>query len=154
MNFLFFFFLKVCFLVRKIGPELRSVASLFFFPPQISSIKLYILVVGPSSSFMWDVATAWLGDLCVDPCPGSEPANPGPLKQSTWTQPLCHQAGPISEYSKKIPQSFFGGSSRGKKVHSPIAFDCVWNSRFLSVSLNRPSLWQEPGGCTKWTHSV
>ena len=42
----------------KIGPELPSVASLFFFfstkPP---TTEVYILVVGPSSSTMWDATT-------------------------------------------------------------------------------------------------
>ena len=55
----FFFFL-----VRKIGPELTSVAILPLF-------------------CMWISATAWLNEQCVGLCPGSEPVNPRPPKQST-----------------------------------------------------------------------
>ena len=43
---------------------------------------------------MWDATTAWLDELCVSPLPGSKPANPGLLKQSTQTSPRCHQASP------------------------------------------------------------
>ena len=44
--------------VRKIGPELTSVASL----PLLC---------------IWDAATAWLDEWCADLHPGSKPANPG-----------------------------------------------------------------------------
>ena len=45
-------------------------------------------------SSMWDAATAWPDEQCVGLHLGSEPENPGSLKQSTWTKPLCHWAGP------------------------------------------------------------
>ena len=54
----------ICFLVRKIGPELTSVASLplfFLFSSKPQYIVVY-LVVGHSSSSMWDAATAWLDE--------------------------------------------------------------------------------------------
>ena len=59
------------FLVRKIGPELTSVANLPLF-------------------CMWVALTAWLDEQCVGPCVGSEPANPGPPKQNVnlITMPL------------------------------------------------------------------
>ena len=67
---------------RKIGPELTSVANIpLFFSPQSQSTQLYILVVSPSGSSMWDAATAWLDEWYVGLCPGSEPVNPRPLKQ-------------------------------------------------------------------------
>ena len=44
-------------LVRKIGPEITSVAS----PPLLC---------------IWDAATVWLDEWRVGSCPGSEPANP------------------------------------------------------------------------------
>ena len=45
---------------EKIGPELTSVANLpLFFSPQSPSTQLYILVVHPPSSSMWDAASAW-----------------------------------------------------------------------------------------------
>ena len=46
---------------------------------------------------MWDATTAWLDEWCVGLHPGSEPANPRPLKQSPWTSLLCHQDGPKRE---------------------------------------------------------
>ena len=91
-----FFCFKVCFLVRRNGPELTSVANLppFFPAPQSPSTWLYILVVGHSNSSMWDTATAWLDEQCIGPCPGSEQANPGPLKQSTRTSNTQPQGQP------------------------------------------------------------
>ena len=53
------------FLVRKISPELTSLP-----------IFLY---------FIWDAATAWLDEQYVGLCLGSEPVNPGLLKQSVRT---------------------------------------------------------------------
>ena len=50
-----------------IATELTSIANLpFFFPsPQSTpSTWLYILVVGPSGSAMWDAASAWLDEWC------------------------------------------------------------------------------------------
>ena len=72
----------IFFSVRKIGPELTSVANLFvfFFSPQSPSTWLYIVVVSPSSSSMWDATTALFDEWCVGPRPGSEPAYPGPQK--------------------------------------------------------------------------
>ena len=52
-----------CVCVRKIGPELTSVASL------------------PLFFCMWDATTAWLDERCVGPRLGSEPVNPRPLKE-------------------------------------------------------------------------
>src|SRR3712207_8823129 len=52
------------------------------FSPQSPSIELYILVVSHSSSSMWDATTACLDEQFVDPCPGSEPMNPGLPKRS------------------------------------------------------------------------
>ena len=52
-----------CFLVRKIVPELTSVANLPLF-------------------CMWDATTAWLDEWCVGVHPGSEPMNPGLPKLS------------------------------------------------------------------------
>ena len=43
-------------------------------------------------------------EWCVGPCPGSEPANPGPLKQRGQTQPLHHWAWPSSSL---LVTSFF-----------------------------------------------
>ena len=56
-------FIYLFFLVRKIGPELTSVAVFLYF--------------------MWGAATAWLDEQCGGPRLGSKPANPGPLKWST-----------------------------------------------------------------------
>ena len=70
---IYFFFL----FVRKIGPDLTSVANLppFSSPPSPST-QLYILVVGHSSSPIWDPGTAWLDEWCIGLCPGSQPVNP------------------------------------------------------------------------------
>ena len=90
-NFFFFppsFFLKICgffccflgsFLMRKIGPKLTSVANLplFFLSPQRSSTLLYILVVGPSSSSMWDAASERLYEWCVGLCLDTNQRTPG-----------------------------------------------------------------------------
>ena len=66
----------------------------FFFLPKA---PVHPTVVYPSwksfYSSMWDAATAWPDEWCVGPHPGSEPANPGLLKQSAWTQAL-HTTGP------------------------------------------------------------
>ena len=78
-------FVVVVFLVRKISSELTSDVNLPFFSPQSPSTLLYILVVGPFSSSMWDAATAQLYEQCIGPYPGSKPANQGPLKQSART---------------------------------------------------------------------
>ena len=43
---------------------------------------------------MWDVATAWLDELCVGLHLGLEPMNPGPPKRSAQTQPLHDWARP------------------------------------------------------------
>ena len=73
----------------KVGPELTSVANLplFFFSP-----KPQYIVVGHSSSFMWDAATAWLDELVIGLHPGSEPqaAEVGHANLTTWPpcQPL------------------------------------------------------------------
>ena len=56
-------FFKVCFLARKIGPELTSVANLSLF-------------------CVWDATTAWLDEQCVGLCLRSEPAKSRLLKQS------------------------------------------------------------------------
>ena len=77
--------------MRKIGPELTSVAYLpLFFSLQSPSTWLYVLVVSPSSSSVWDAATAWLDEQCVDLCPGSELVNVGACKlnQTPPGQPL------------------------------------------------------------------
>ena len=50
---------------------------LFIFSPQSPSTQLYIVVVSPSSSSMWDAITAWLDVQCLALHPGSELANPG-----------------------------------------------------------------------------
>ena len=65
-----FIFLKIVslFLVRKIGPELTSVANLLFFffplPKAPRYIVVYILVVGSSPYSMWDATSAWLDEWC------------------------------------------------------------------------------------------
>ena len=79
-EFSFFFF--------KLGPDFRSVANLplFFFSPQSPSTQLYLLAVGHSSSFTWmPPQHGLMSGVCVCPHPGSEPANPEPLKQSGRT---------------------------------------------------------------------
>ena len=43
---------------------------------------------------MWDATPAWLHEQCVGPHLGSQPNGPGPLKRSTQTWPLYHEAGP------------------------------------------------------------
>ena len=68
VNIFFFFSFKgvpFFFLVRKVGPELTSVANLPpCFPPQSPGTQLYILVAGHSSSFTWNAAAAWLDERC------------------------------------------------------------------------------------------
>ena len=63
------------FCLRKIRPDLTSMPVFLYFVRRTP-------------------ATAWLDKWCAGPCPGSKPANPQPPKQSTPTQPQCHQAGP------------------------------------------------------------
>ena len=57
-------------------------SSSFFFLSKAPVSSCYILVVGHSSSSMWDEATAWPDEWCVGAHPGSESAKPGPWKQS------------------------------------------------------------------------
>ena len=57
---------------------------------QSSSFRLRKIVAELASvlaflSFVCGTATAWLDERCVDPCPESEPANPGLLKWSMCT---------------------------------------------------------------------
>ena len=57
---------------KKICAELTSPANLplfvyCFFSPKPPSTQLCILVVGPSSSAMWDTASAWLDEWCHIP---------------------------------------------------------------------------------------
>ena len=63
------------FLLRKIGPELAIVPGFLCF------VCGTMLQGGLMSS--------------LSPHLGSEPLNPGTLKQSMWTYPLRHQAGPV-----------------------------------------------------------
>ena len=80
-----FFLIKKFFLVRKIGPELTSVANFSLYFSFFSSkprTYLYILVASHSSSSMWDATTAWLDEWCVGLCPGSELANSRPPQWS------------------------------------------------------------------------
>ena len=76
--------------MRKIGPELTSVANLLLFLLEDdcswANIPLF---------YMWDATTGWLSKWCVCPCPGSQPVNPRLLKWSTWNQPLRHQASSL-----------------------------------------------------------
>ena len=88
------FFSLFFFLVRKFGPELTRVPIFLFFLEKdccwaniCASLPLFC---------MWDAATEWLDEWCVGLCPGSELGNPGPLKWSSWTSPLCHCASPTS----------------------------------------------------------
>ena len=74
--FLFFF-------VRKISPELTSIAILPILlfllrktGPGLTSVLIFLY-------FIWDTATAWLDKQCVGACLGSEPVNPGLPKRST-----------------------------------------------------------------------
>ena len=55
--------LKLCFLLRKIGPELTSMPT-----------TLYFICGTP--------ATAWFDKQCVGPCLGSESVNPGLPKRN------------------------------------------------------------------------
>ena len=88
-NYFYFYFL---FVVRKIGPELTSVANLpLFVEEDWLSANICVHLLLPC---MWDATTAQLDEWYVGPCPGSEPMNPGLLKQSSRNQPLHHRAGP------------------------------------------------------------
>ena len=60
-------------------------SSLLFFSPQSPGTYLYILIVGHSSSSIWDTATAWPDEWCLGLRPGSKPVKPRPLKGSTQT---------------------------------------------------------------------
>ena len=71
------------FLVRKIGPELTSVANLPLFGEEdqpSANIRAHLPLL-----YVCDAATAWLDERCIGPCPGSEPANLGPPKQRAQT---------------------------------------------------------------------
>ena len=74
----FFFSFPFFFGVRKIGPELTSVANL---PPLCT----------------WDATTAWLDEQCIGLRPGPKPTNPGPRRGSA--QPNHYAAGPASIFS-------------------------------------------------------
>ena len=81
-----------CVCVRKIGPELTSVANLPLFAEEdcpwaniCAHLPLFC---------MWDATRAWLDEQHVGPGPGSKPVNPGPSKQSAWTSPPHHRASP------------------------------------------------------------
>uniref|UniRef100_A0A9L0JC13 Sodium/nucleoside cotransporter n=1 Tax=Equus asinus TaxID=9793 RepID=A0A9L0JC13_EQUAS len=75
----FFFSNKVCFLVRKIGPELTSVANLPLFKKIfLPKALVHILLCG-------NATTAWLDEWCLGLHPGSEPVKPRPPKQSAQT---------------------------------------------------------------------
>ena len=76
------FYFNLFFLVRKVGPKLTSVANL---PPCLRKIVTELTSVPIFLYFMWDATTAWLEEQRVGPHLGSEPANPGLLKQSTQT---------------------------------------------------------------------
>ena len=71
-------------LVRKIGPELASVANFLLFLLEEDCSWANICANLPIFC-MWDTGTAWLDEWCVSLCPGSKPANPGPQKWSTRT---------------------------------------------------------------------
>ena len=68
------------FLVKKIGPELTSVANLRLFRlrkivPELTTVPISLYLC------MCDAATGWLYEQYVGPRPESGPANPGPPKQ-------------------------------------------------------------------------
>ena len=70
------------FCLRKIVPDLTSVPVFLYF----------VCGMLPQHDLM----------KCLHP--GSKPMNPRPLKWSTWTQPLCHWAGPYATFLKNIYQ--------------------------------------------------
>ena len=82
--FVFNFFLRL-------APELTSVANLplflffFFFFPKAPSTYLYILVVGPSGSAMWDAASEWPDEQCHVRAQDPKWRNPGQLKRNMRT---------------------------------------------------------------------
>ena len=63
---------------KRLAPKLTSVANLafFFFSLKPSSTQLYILIVGPSGSAMWDAASAWPDEQCHVRDLGSELVKP------------------------------------------------------------------------------
>ena len=75
--------------MRKIGHELTSFANLPLFFLLEENWPWANICAHLPLFCMWNAATAWLDEWCVDLCPGSEPANLGPLQQSMQiTTPL------------------------------------------------------------------
>ena len=89
--------------MRNIDPELMPVANLPLFAEEDCHWANICANLPPFC--IWDTTTAWLDEWRVSPQPGSEPVNPGPLKQSLWTQPLCYWAGPHVEILVKTKET-------------------------------------------------
>ena len=66
--------------------------SYFSQSPQVHSCVF--LLVAPSSCGTWDAASAWLDEWCHVCAQDLNWRNPGPPKQSMWTQPLGRGADP------------------------------------------------------------
>ena len=116
-------YVNICFR-RNFIIENSSFSCLVFFPRQSPSAWLSILVVSPSSSSIWDTATAWLPTDRW--CGSTTGKRPGPLKswdhQTLTTRP--------SGLALKI---VFNKTIYNTSVIKPI---CQWRNKYFQSIQN------------------